>query len=56
MGSTAIAGSLKLRDGYFDHVAAIFARLGHPIIIVEDCALLWMGVRYLLGPVSGGQF
>ncbi|KAI9807964.1 MAG: hypothetical protein M1825_005271 [Sarcosagium campestre] len=32
-------------SGYFDHVATILAARHHPIIIVEEAALRWMGLR-----------
>jgi hypothetical protein len=35
------------QDGYFNPVADVFARHGHPIIVVEESAFRWMGVRYL---------
>ena len=31
--------------GYFDDVAAILAAREHPIILVEETALRWMGQR-----------
>ncbi|KAL3689378.1 hypothetical protein R1sor_015687 [Riccia sorocarpa] len=31
--------------GYFDHVAGILGAFQHPIILIEEVAMLWMGVR-----------
>ncbi|KLJ11238.1 hypothetical protein EMPG_13477 [Blastomyces silverae] len=41
MSQPAIAG---LPAGYLDDVCSIFDRHNHPIILVEQCAMLWMGI------------
>ncbi|KAK2813882.1 hypothetical protein FQN50_000283 [Emmonsiellopsis sp. PD_5] len=32
------------QDGYLDDVCAIFDRHSHPIVLVEQCAMVWMGI------------
>ncbi|EEQ89584.1 hypothetical protein RJZ56_000232 [Blastomyces dermatitidis] len=41
MSQPAIGGLLA---GYLDDVCSIFDRHNHPIILVEQCAMLWMGI------------
>ncbi|KAL2614049.1 hypothetical protein R1flu_025741 [Riccia fluitans] len=36
---------IKHETGYFDHVAAILGAYQHPIIVVEEAAMRWMGLR-----------
>jgi hypothetical protein len=31
-------------DGWFDQLSSIFEAHDHPVILVEDAALSWMGV------------
>lgn len=33
------------KDGYFDYVYSIFKAQQHPIVVVEEFALRWMGLR-----------
>jgi hypothetical protein len=34
-----------LKDGYLDDVCSIFKARQHPIVLVEESAMRWMGVR-----------
>ncbi|OJD19562.1 hypothetical protein AJ78_00419 [Emergomyces pasteurianus Ep9510] len=34
----------ELPEGYLDEVCSIFDRHNHPIVLVEQCAMLWMGI------------
>ena len=42
--------------GYFDHVVAVMVAFQHPIIILEEAALRWMGVPVSSSCVSAASF
>ncbi|KKZ67431.1 hypothetical protein EMCG_06882 [[Emmonsia] crescens] len=42
MNQSTIIGELPA--GYLDDVCSIFDRHNHPIVLVEQCAMLWMGI------------
>ncbi|PGH21444.1 hypothetical protein AJ80_03235 [Polytolypa hystricis UAMH7299] len=39
-----MAQFVDLKDGYLDDVFHVFDAHNHPIVLVEECALMWMGV------------
>jgi len=38
---------ISARTGYFDHVFAVFKARQHPIVLVEEAAMRWMGLRVI---------
>jgi len=46
MVDTSVEGPFETRkDGYFDDVYTIFEAHHHPLILVEEAAMRWMGLR-----------
>lgn len=43
--TNAITSPERRQDGYYDCVFSIFESYHHPIILVEDGAMRWMGLR-----------
>ena len=53
MADTSVEDSLEIRkDGFFDNVYSIFEAHHHPLIIVEEAAMRWMGLRVAPEDVS----
>lgn len=34
---------MNVHDGYFDHISTILSARQHPIIVLEETAMRWMG-------------
>lgn len=45
--SPTMDSSRARQDGYFDNVYSIFEAYKHSVIVVEDGAMRWMGLRLL---------
>ena len=46
MENPSVEDPLEMRtDGYFDDVYTIFEAHHHPLILVEEAAMRWMGLR-----------
>lgn len=43
--SSTMASSRARQDGYLDGVYSIFEAHHHPVVVVEDGAMRWMGLR-----------
>lgn len=43
--SSTMTSSRGRQDGYFDGVYSIFEAHHHPVVVVEECAMRWMGLR-----------
>ncbi|KAI9869776.1 MAG: hypothetical protein M1830_005099, partial [Pleopsidium flavum] len=49
MADSSTMDSFRERqDGYFDDVYSIFEAYHHPVVLVEDGAMRWMGLRVCL--------